>query len=60
MTRTNPGVTTMNCLSRTLTCLFVAALLTGCGDSKPTPPSDDPETIKRLEEQQKKGRSGEK
>ena len=40
--------------------LSVFVLLTGCGQTKPTPVATDPESIKKLEEEQKKAARGEK
>jgi hypothetical protein len=38
----------------------VYLLLAGCGQTKPTPVATDPESIKKLEEEQKKAARGEK
>lgn len=43
---------------RTLAAVLVTAVLTGCGSS-PTTPASDPESIKKLEELQKKAAQGE-
>jgi entry exclusion lipoprotein TrbK len=48
-------------MPRLLAIVVTTVLVAGCGESKPQPtPATDPETIKRLEEQQKQGRQGEK
>ena len=48
---------------RTFTCaatlVAVALILTGCGQSSPTTPATDPESIKKLEELQKNASRGE-
>jgi hypothetical protein len=46
--------------ARLLAALFATALLAGCGDSKVPTPATDPESIRKLEELQKKGAQGEK
>ena len=43
---------------RTLVAVLITAVLTGCGSS-PTTPATDPESIKKLEELQKKAVQGE-
>lgn len=43
-----------------LAALAAAVALTGCGDSKPTLPATDPESVKKLEQLQKQGSQGEK
>lgn len=43
---------------RTLAAVLVTAVLTGCGSS-PTTPATDPDSIKKLEEMQKKAAQGE-
>jgi hypothetical protein len=45
--------------ARVLIVLAAGVVLVGC-DAKPTTPADDPETIKKLQEQQKQGSGGEK
>lgn len=51
-------------MTRALLCavLFGLAVLTGCGDSQPQPAPvpTDPETVKKLEAQQKAAAQGEK
>jgi hypothetical protein len=47
-------------IRKALALLPAFALLLGCGQSKPTPVATDPESIKRLEEEQKKAARGEK
>ena len=48
--------------SALLAALFVSVVLTGCGDSQPQPAPvpTDPESIKKLEAQQKAAAQGEK
>jgi hypothetical protein len=50
----------MPLVPRIVAILCLSAFLVGCGDSAPQAPATDPESVKKLEELQKKGRSGEK
>ena len=49
----------MTRLARVLAVLLASTLLAGCGDSKPTP-ATDPDSVRKLEELQKKGGQKEK
>ena len=44
-------------MRRLLVAILFAGLLAGCGDSKPATPPDDPESLRRAEEEaQKEGK----
>ena len=47
-------------MPRVLAAVLLAAFATGCGDSKPPAVPTDPDSIKRLEELQRKASRGEK
>lgn len=49
----------MNRFARLLAVPAVLAALAGCGESKPAPVPTDAESIKRLEEEQKRSSQGE-
>jgi predicted small lipoprotein YifL len=49
----------MRTFARAATILAAVLVLTGCGSSSPTTPATDPESIKKLEELQKKAAQGE-
>ncbi len=41
-------------MSRAWAIALLCGLAVGCGDSKPTPPPEDPESVRRAEEDAKK------
>ena len=59
MTPHTPWSRLMTRLARVLAVLLASTLLAGCGDSKPTP-ATDPDSVRKLEELQKKGGQKEK
>jgi predicted small lipoprotein YifL len=50
----------VKCALYHLLVLAAVVTLTGCGETKPTPPANDPESVNKLKELQKQGNQGEK
>jgi ABC-type glycerol-3-phosphate transport system substrate-binding protein len=47
-------------VTRLLAVLLASAVAAGCGGAQPSSPATDPDTIKKLEEEQKQASQGEK
>ena len=47
-------------MTRLLAVLLASAVAAGCGDPKPAPPPTDPDSVKQLEELQKRASQGER